>query len=223
MTKAPQAPRIRDADRTRKSILAGATEEFAAHGYGGARIDAIAERTSNSKRMIFHYFGDKEGLYRAALEAAYADIRGDEANLRLNELAPVDALRRLVEYTFDYDESHPAFVRLVTSENLQGGRFLAQSEAMRSINASALIALTDLLARGRREGVFTREIDPLDLHLMISALCFFRVSNRSTFGVIFDVDLGEETVRARHKHLIVETALTWVGAQTTLSDQAPQA
>ncbi len=204
--------RPNDPERTRADILDVATEEFAAHGLSGARVDVIAERTRTSKRMIYYYFGGKEGLYQAVLEKAYADIRAQENQLELEDVPPPEALRRLVETTFEYDEAHPHFIRLVSIENINHGQYLAQSQAIRSMNLSVIETLADILDRGVRQGVFRKGVDPIDLHMLISALCFFRVSNRYTFGEIFSRDLGEKDLRDRHKAMIADMVLRHVRA-----------
>jgi AcrR family transcriptional regulator len=192
----------RDPEATRQNILTVATEEFAENGLSGARVDAIAARTRTTKRMIYYYFGSKEGLYVAVLERAYAGIREVEQQLKLDRLPPAEAIRRLIEFTFDYQETHPEFIRLVAIENINKGRYLARSEAIRKLNTSVIDMLAAILARGRRDGVFHAEIDPVDLHMLISALCFFRVANRHTFGILFDRDLGCPQFRSRHKRMI---------------------
>ncbi|MFH6782059.1 MULTISPECIES: TetR family transcriptional regulator [Methylobacterium] len=199
--------RTKDPERTRADILAVATEEFSAFGLSGARVDAIAERTRTSKRMIYYYFGSKEGLYLAVLEKAYADIRQVEADLDLGNLRPAEAIRRLVEFTFEYDEAHPDFIRLVAIENIHRAEHLSGSETIRGLNLGVIQTITDIIARGQAEGVFRADVDPLDVHLMISALCFFRVSNRHTFGAIFSVDLDAPALRARHKRMVGDAVI----------------
>jgi AcrR family transcriptional regulator len=203
----PRPSRTKDPERTKADILAVATEEFSAFGLSGARVDAIAERTRTSKRMIYYYFGGKEGLYLAVLEKAYADIRQVEADLDLGNLAPAEAIRRLVEFTFEYDDAHPDFIRLVTIENIHRAEHLSGSETIRGLNLGVIQTITDIIARGQREGLFRPDVDPLDVHLMISALCFFRVSNRHTFGAIFSVDLDAPGLRARHKRMIGDAVI----------------
>jgi AcrR family transcriptional regulator len=205
-TQDPSAgPALTDAERTKANILEVASEEFAIKGLSGARVDEIADKTRTSKRMIYYYFGGKEGLYRAVLEKMYGDMRSVEAHLDLNVMSPMEALKRLVEQTFDYDESHPNHIRLVSVENIHQARHLSKLKSITETNASAIAMLTSILERGRAEGVFRSDIAALDLHLMISAFCFFRVSNRYTFGTIFGRDLTEAKLRNRHKKLIVET------------------
>ena len=191
-----------DPDATRENILAVAREEFAEKGLSGGRVDAIAARTHTTKRMIYYYFGSKEGLYLAVLEQAYGDIRAVEQTLDLAALPPRDAIRRMVEFTFDYEGSHPSFIRLVMIENIHHGKYLAQSERIRNLNVSVIETLRDILARGKQEGIFDPAVDPVDVHMMISAFCFFRVSNRHTFGALFQRDLDAPELRARHKRMI---------------------
>lgn len=193
-----------DAERSKEDILAIATEEFAVNGLSGARVDQIAERTRTSKRMIYYYYGDKEGLYQAVLEKAYSDIRTLEENSHLDDLKPREAMRRLIELTFDYDETHPQFISLVSVENIHQARHLAKLKTIKDMNASVIRTLADILERGRKEGVFRADLSPVDVHLLISAFCFFRVSNRHTFGAIFERDLSDPKLRKRHKKMIVE-------------------
>ncbi len=196
-----------DAERTRQAILAAAREEFAAHGLSGARVDAIAARTNTVKRMIYYYFGSKEGLYLAVLEEAYAAIRRDEQALGLDRLPPLEAIRRLVEFTFDYEEAHPEFIRLVSIENIHNGRHIAGSKTIQAVNSPVIATLARVLDRGKRDGVFRPSVEPTDVHMLISAVCFFRVSNRHTFGALFGCDLLDPAMRARHKAMLVDAVL----------------
>ncbi len=196
-----------DSARTRQEILAAARDEFAEHGLSGARVDAIAAKTSTAKRMIYYYFGSKEGLYLAVLEEAYADIRRFEGELNIDQYAPVEAIRRLIEFTFDYDEAHPDFIRLVSTENMHHARHIAESTAIKELNRGVITMLQRVLDRGKRDGVFRQTVDPIDVHLMISSFCFFRVSNRYTFGALFGRDLSEPATRAAHKQMLTDAVL----------------
>jgi AcrR family transcriptional regulator len=199
--------RKHNAERTKHEILAAATREFAAHGLSGARVDAIAARTRTTKRMIYYYFGGKEKLYIAVLEKVYADIRAMESALRLDQLDPKAAIRRLVEATFEYDEAHPDFIRLVTLENIHHARYLAASPAIRDLNITAIDTLAAILKRGRNLGVFRERVDPVDVHMLISAFCFFRVSNSATFGTLFGRDLSAPDLRRSHKQMIADAVI----------------
>lgn len=179
-------PRKYDREATRANILAVAMEEFAESGLSGARIDEIAAKTRTSKRMIYYYFGDKEGLYRHVLETAYRRIRTGEEALCLDHLPPVEALRRLVEFTFVHHSQTPEFIRLVMIENIHHGAYLQESEVIRSLNAGVIEHIGKVYRAGCETGVFRQGLEPLEIHWLISALAFFNVSNRATFGKIFD-------------------------------------
>jgi AcrR family transcriptional regulator len=206
-----QQPRHQDApsrkydpEKTRRNILAVATKEFAKQGFNGARIDSIAARTSTTKRMIYYYFGGKEQLYIAVLEQEYANIRDEEARLELDLLDPKAAIRRLSDFTFDYDHAHPNFVRLVAIENIHHAKHLAKSARIREINATIVGTIARIVRRGRREGVFRADVRPVDVHMLMSALCFFHVSNLHTFGTIFGRDLLSPAIRRTHKKLVAD-------------------
>jgi AcrR family transcriptional regulator len=198
------APRTNDPERTMQNIIEVATQEFSNKGLTGARIDEIAALTRTSKRMIYYYFGSKEGLYIAVLEEAYRRIRQIESELHLEDLPPVEALRTLVGFTYDYQLANPDFIRLVMNENIHNGEFLAQSRTIQELNVPAINAVRAVYERGCAEGVFRPDIDPVDLHMSISALCFFNVSNRHTFALIFKRDLDTPEAIAARRASIVE-------------------
>jgi AcrR family transcriptional regulator len=207
----PRAPE-RDPEATRANILAIATEEFAEKGFSGARVDDIAARTNTSKRMIYYYFGDKEGLFVAVIEQAYAGIRQIEANLSLDHLDPEQALRTLVGFTFDYQNANERFIRLVMVENIHRGVHLARSGNIEELNVPAIATLRDIYRRGRAAGTFRDGIDEIDLHMSISALCFFNVANRATFSRIFQRDMESPQALARRREIVIDTILRYVKA-----------
>jgi AcrR family transcriptional regulator len=202
----------RDSAATIDDIIATATREFAEKGLAGARIDDIAEAMQTSKRMIYYYFGSKEGLYVRVLEEAYRRIRAIEAELHLADLPPEDALRRLVAFTHDYQLAHPDFVRLVMTENIHRGAYLAQSEVIQRLNVPAIEAVRGVIERGVAAGVFRAGVDPLDVHTTISALCFFNVANRHTFSLIFRRDPDSPALIAERRAQIVETVVRYLRA-----------
>lgn len=193
------------------NILAVAMAEFAESGLSGARIDEIAAKTRTSKRMIYYYFGDKEGLYRRVLEEAYRKVREGEQRLDLDHLPPVEALTRLVEFTFDHHRQNPDFIRLVMIENIHHGAYLEQSELIGRMNAGAIEKLEAICRRGREAGLFRDDVEPLELHWQISALSFFNVSNRATFSRIFGDSLyrpeGQEALRRHAVELVLRFVL----------------
>lgn len=186
-----------------KNILAVAMAEFAANGLSGARIDEIAAKTHTSKRMIYYYFGDKERLYGRVLEEAYRQVRTGEQELELDHLPPVEALKRLAEFTFDHHSRHPDFIRIVMIENIHHGVYLEQSELIRLLNAGAIQKLEAICRRGRADGLFRDDVSPLELHWHISASSFFNVSNQATFSRIFGSMLYTvEGQRSLRNHLV---------------------
>jgi len=209
----PEAARPRpgrDAGQTRRDILAAAAAEFSDKGYAGARVDDIAARTRSTKRMIYYYFGGKEGLYAAVLEEAYGGMRDAEGAIRLDDLPPVEAVRRLVETTFDHHAAHPEFVRLVSGENIEAARTVMASPTIRARNAAVVGTVAALLRRGEDEGAFRPGVDPLDLHMLISGFCFYRVSNRHTLGAIFGEDPVAPPRAEAHRRMIVEAVLGYL-------------
>lgn len=202
--------RTNDPERTRANILQVAETEFGEKGLHGARIDEIAEATRTSKRMIYYYFGSKEGLYLAVLEEAYRRVREVEGQLHLEDLEPEEALRRLVAFTFDHHLHHESYIRLVMAENINRGEFLAQSQRIQELNVPAIAAIKRLYERGVRAGVFRKGMDPVDIHASISALSFFNVSNRHTFGLIFKLDLTSPAYIAQRRDNVVEMVVRFV-------------
>jgi AcrR family transcriptional regulator len=153
--------RPQDPDGTRRDILETAVREFALNGLSGARIDEIAARTKSSKRMIYYYFGDKEGLYLRALENAYRTVREGEDSLDTGDLPPREALRRLVEFTFDHHHQHEDFIRMVMIENIHHGQYLERSDVISWLNVTAIDHIASIYERGVREGVFRPGLDPV--------------------------------------------------------------
>ncbi|MBA2810300.1 TetR family transcriptional regulator [Streptomyces sp. KM273126] len=204
--------RLRDAARTRAEILDVATTEFARAGYAGARVDEIAARTRTTKRMIYYYFGGKEQLFTAVLERAYSVIRQAEQELNVEHLDPVAAIRRLAELTFDHHEAHPDFIRLVSIENIHEAEHIAASEELGRIGSPALEVIRRILESGRESGLFTADVDAVDLHAMISSFCFFRVANRHTFGALFGRDLTAADQREHYRTMLGDMVIAYLTA-----------
>ena len=204
------AKRTNDPEGTMACILEMATVEFADKGLDGARIDAIAAATRTSKRMIYYYFGSKQGLYLPVLEEAYRRTRATEAELHLDDLGPTEALARLVGFTFDHHHSNQAFIRLVMNENIQRGQYLAQSALIEQLNKPAIRAIEQLYTRGVADGSFRAGLEAVDIHASISALSFFNVSNRYTFGLIFQRDPDCATLLAQRRANVVDMVLRFV-------------
>ena len=212
MTAAPDraAERVRDAARTRGEILDVATAEFAAHGYNGARVDEIAALTRTTKRMIYYHFGGKKQLYIAVLERAYTRIRSAEQQVNVDEMDPVSAVRRIAEITFDHHEAHPDFIRLVSIENVHNAEHVKELTAMVDLGTPVIRLLDELLARGRASGAFRTHADAIDVHMMISAFCVFRVSNRHTFNAIFKRDMLDPGRRGHYRTMLGDLVLDYL-------------
>ncbi|WP_404434604.1 TetR family transcriptional regulator [Microbacterium lacus] len=188
--------------RAQSDILEVATAEFAANGYAGARVDEIAARTRTTKRMIYYYYGSKEGLYLAVLERAYAQIRTVERGIRIDALAPDEALRKIAEVTYDHHTTHEAFIQLVSIENIHRAEHLRQSETILRENVTAITLLQEVIERGVSAGIFRSDVDAVDVHMIISAYACFHVANRHTFAAIFHRDMLEPALQDPHRRLI---------------------
>jgi len=202
--------RLRDADRSQSTILAAARDEFAEFGLGGARVDRIAERAGLNKRLIYYYFEDKDKLFQAVLENVYTDIRERERNLRLTELEPATAVRRLIEFTWDYYREHPEFITLLNSANLHRARHLSESQRARELNSPVIETLGAVLERGRREGTFRGGVDPVQLYVSIAGLAYFYLSNSHTLSAIFGRDLLAPKARAERLSHMTEVIMGYL-------------
>jgi AcrR family transcriptional regulator len=200
--KAPEANRAR--------IVAAAIDEFAARGFKGASMDAIADRTHTTRALINYYFGSKEKLYIAVLEQVYAGIREAEGKLDLDHLAPADAVRRIVEFTYNYYVEHEGFVRIVVAENQSRGRQFRKSAAMRTLNRPIIDRLSRVIERGQAEGRFRADVDPVEVHKSIAALGMFNVTNQYTFGSIFQREMGARGDVARRCEMVTDLILSYL-------------
>jgi AcrR family transcriptional regulator len=201
----PKAPAA-----NRASIVAAAIDEFAARGFKGASMDAIAARTDTTRALINYYFGSKEKLYIAVLEQVYGEIREAEGKLDLDHLRPLEAIRRIVEFTYSYYLTHEGFVRLVVAENQARGRHLRKSRAMRTLNRPIIERLTRVIERGQAEGRFRRDVDPVEIHKAIAALGMFNISNRYTFGAIFQREMGAEGDVERRRDIVADMIVSYL-------------
>lgn len=192
----------RNSARNQERILRAATAEFARHGLGGARVDRIAARAGANKRMLYYYFGNKDELFLAVLEAAYARIRNAEKALRLEDVDPEEAIRRLVAFTWNYYLAHPEFMTLLNSENLHRGRHVRRSRRVAAMHSPFVATIREVLERGARAGKFRDGVDAVQLYISIAGLGYFYLSNRYTLSAIFQRDLMAPRSRAgRLKHM----------------------
>ncbi|WP_409233759.1 TetR/AcrR family transcriptional regulator [Rhizobium sp. WCS2018Hpa-16] len=207
VTTRKPAVQSRNPERTRAAILEAARREVAAKGLAGARIDVVARRAGTNKRMIYHYFGDKDALYLAVLEDAYQHIRNAEHRLDLARKQPVDGLRELALFTWHYFLDHPEFLSILATENLNQARYLRQSTSIPEMHSNFISELKDVLLRGEKTGDFRAGLDPVDVYLTIASLGFFYLSNRFTLSTIFQRDLAAPAELERWGQHIVNTVI----------------
>ena len=197
-------------EANRAHILRAAIDEFAARGFKGASMDAIAARTDTTRALINYYFGAKENLYIAVLEHVYAEIREAEGELDLDHLEPVEAIRRIVAFTFTYYLQHEGFVRLVVAENQARGRHLKKSKAMRTLNRPIIDRLARVVARGQAQACFRPDADPVEIHKAIAALGMFNMTNQYTFGAIFQREMGKQGDVARRRDIVADMIVSYL-------------
>jgi AcrR family transcriptional regulator len=200
----------RDSERTQAAILAAATREFARHGLGGARVDRIAAGARTNKRMLYYYYGGKEALFVAVLEDCYARIRRAENALSLLDVDPLESVRRLVEFTWNYYLRHPEFLTLLNSENLHGARHVRKSPNVREMNSPLIETLGEVLERGRGSGVFRGDVDALQLYVSIAALSYFYLSNNQTLSAVFGRNLATPQARKERLQHMVDVVLGYL-------------
>ncbi len=198
---------------SRELLLAAATQAFASRGLEGARIDDIARRAKINKQLVYHYFASKEGLYTAVLEQVYQEIREREQTLDLSRLPAEEAMRRLIEFSFDYLGQHPEFVSLIADENAHGGRHLQDSARVEEVNRPIIDLLRRTLDRGTAEGVFRKGLDPLHVYLSIAGMAFFYFANIHTLSRAFSQPLSSEDAIAERRAHIVDFALNAIRAR----------
>lgn len=198
-----QTAKKRDPERTQRAILEAAITEFSNNGLGGARVDRIAELSGVNKRMLYHYFGNKDDLFLVALEETYRRIREAEIALDLENLEPEEAIRRLVEFTWDYYRENPEFLSFLNTENLNKASHLKRSTRIKAMHSPFVGMLGAIIERGQRQGLFRDAVDPVQLYMSIASLGYFYLSNIHTLSVIFDRRLGsEEALGARRQHTV---------------------
>jgi AcrR family transcriptional regulator len=202
----------RDPERTRKTLLNAAIREFTEKGYGGARIDRIAERAGLNKRLLYHYFGDKDALYLAVLESTYVDIRTAEQGLNLENDEPIEAIRKLVQFTWDHFLAHPEFLSLLATENLLRAKHLKKSKVIFGLHSPLISLISAIIKRGTAAGQFRKRLDPVALYITIASLGWFYLSNRWTLSTIFQRDVMDKRELKKWRDHITDVVVTYVKA-----------
>src|SRR6202790_837632 len=196
-------PRRRDPVATQRKLLVAARREFARCGLAGARVDEIAARAGVNKQLVYHYFGDKDALYLAVLEWVYEEIRTQERKLNLEGLPPEQAIKKLIESSFDHLASHPDFIVLLNDENRGGARHVRGSRKLEAMHSPLVSMVSNILADGVRTGAFRKGVNPVHLYISIAGLSYFFFSNTPTLSAIFGKDFsGTAAKRARRRHVV---------------------
>ncbi|MEO9781319.1 MAG: TetR/AcrR family transcriptional regulator [Sedimentitalea sp.] len=198
------------ADKTRLQLLKAAQETFAEFGLKGARIDTIAQRAGVNKQLVYHYFGNKDGLYSTVLEKVYSEIRERESELKLSTLPVEEAMRSLIEFSYDYLRENPDFVRILADENVHGGRHMQASETVQALNTPIITLIEETLVRGVDEGLFRKGVDPLHFYLSIAGMSFFYFANIHTISRAFGRDFDTKDAMDERRAHIVDLALNGI-------------
>lgn len=197
------APRRRDPAATQRKLLVAARREFASQGLAGARVDEIAARAGVNKQLVYHYFGDKDALYLAVLEWVYEEIREQERKLNLAGLPPEQAIRKLIESSFDHLAAHPDFILLLNDENRAGARHVRGSRRLEAMHSPLVSLVSKILREGVKSGAFRRGISAVHLYISIAGLSYFYFSNTPTLSAIFGTDFSSGKAKlARRRHVV---------------------
>lgn len=197
-------------EKVRDAILNAAIGEFFEHGFGGARVDAIAARAKTNKRYLYVYVGNKEAIWLAALERVYAIMRAGERELNLENLAPDEGMRQLIRFNFRFHVEHPEFISMLNDENRQKARNLRRSTKAQKMYSPLLGWIEGWLQRGEKAGLFRSGVDPVQLYISIAALSYFYCSNQHTLSVIFGQDLGSKREMLRREEHVVSVIMGYL-------------
>lgn len=206
---AVKRPGVRElaAQATRESILKAAIKVFAKSGFAGGRVEKISKAAKSFDRMIYYYFGSKEGLFIAALEEIYRRFCEAEAKVDLDMAQPVESLKTVVLFTWNYYQKHPEFITLLNSENLHRGVHISKSMRAREYSSAAISILDQVLRSGINKGVFRADVQARDVYLTIASLCYFYLSNRFTLSAFLGQDLQAEDALAHWERFVTDAVL----------------
>jgi TetR/AcrR family transcriptional regulator, upper aerobic nicotinate degradation pathway regulator len=191
------------AQATRESILKAATKVFAKHGYDGGSIERISTAAKSYDRMIYYYYGSKEGLFIAVLESMYRRFNEAEARLKLDGLSPPDAMNAIIRFICGYYRRHPEFITLLNTENLHRGRHIAKSPSAGEHSAPAVGVIATVLASGAAAGLFRPDVAARDIYLMVASMGYFYLSNRFTLSAFLGEDLESAEAMAHWEDFII--------------------
>ena len=152
--------------------------------------------------MAYHYFGNKDSLYQAALGHVYEQFLNVDVSLAEMLLSPEQLLTNLVAAYYDFLNDNPQFVRLLCFENLNQGRAVRQLN-LKNTKTPIITALRLALDKGQSQECFRKDIDIEQLLVSIFGLCFFYFSNRFTLSELFGHStITKARLAARKKHVV---------------------
>lgn len=202
----PRALQAR-AVETREAILKAAIRIFAKHGFSGGRIEQISKLAKTHDRMIYYYFGSKEKLFIEVLETIYQRLNDAEAALEFDLADPVEAMRIIVRFNWQYYVDHPEFITLLNSENLHQGKHVKKSARVSELSSPAVNVLAKIIKAGIQQGLFRTDLRARDLYLTIAALGYFYLSNRHTLSAFLNTDLLAKKALVSWQESMVDTVL----------------
>ena len=205
------------AQTTRDNILKAAIKVFARYGYDGGSVEKISKAAKSFDRMIYYYFGSKEGLYIEVIEEIYRRMNEAEEQLNLRPDQPLEALQAVIRFVVGYYRRHPEFVTLLNTENLHKGRHIVKSVRAREYSSPAIEIIRQLLASGQAQGLFRLDISARDLYLLIAANGYFYMSNRHTLSAFLGEDLEAPEALAHWEEFVVDTVLRAVAPTSASS------
>jgi AcrR family transcriptional regulator len=208
--KSAKPPQKRNADATRAKILQAALGEFSERGLRAASTDDMAERCGVNKRMIYYYFGSKEGLYLAALESVFENLVDREREIKIDHLDPPAAIEAMVNLKVDYYLENPHFVSFLSMENFYKARHLRKSKKLKMFKAPLTDVITRILERGQRSGHFRQDVEPVDFYVSMCALCIMYFSNQHTLGAIFGREMMTPANIERRRRTVIDFVLSYL-------------
>ena len=216
----PTGVRELSAQATRDSILRAAIKIFAKHGFSGGSVEKISTAAKSYDRMIYYYFGNKEGLFVAALEEIYRRFNEAEACLDLDLERPVESLATVIRFAFVYYQKHPEFIRLLNSENLLLGKHIAKSPRAREYSSPAVGTVDELLRSGISKGLFRPDVSARDVYLLITAAGYFFQSNRYTLSSFLGEDLDAPEALTNWETFVRDMVLRGIAANPPAAPSA---
>lgn len=208
--QADKPAKVRDASVTKSRILDCAIQEFADHGYDGARIERIVKQANVNVSLAYQYFGSKENLFITVMEQAYDLMRANHRDFDIRGLEPLQAMESLVRWTFRIFVKHPQLIGLLNSENVQRGKHIAKSTYIRNLYNPFLDTIAMVLKRGAEDKVFRDDVKAEDLFISMNGMGYFYLSNRYTLSVILGRDLMKPAAIQHHEEHIVQVLLGYL-------------